>query len=130
MKWCYTSVFVSIMGTSYSNLSLLQKISMDNVLRIYESNWIYSYLLKYSTWKLHFLCITFDGFDQGKLWKSRSSPPKIFFKKKMFLKNSQNSQEKNCTGVSFLMKLNFIKKKFWHRCFPANCANSLRTPIL
>ena len=46
---------------------------------------------------------------------------------------SQNSREN--TGVSFLIKLQasaskFIKKRFWHRCFPVNFAKFLRTPFL
>ena len=55
--------------------------------------------------------------------------------KKVFLEISQNSQENACARVSFLIKLqvwvcNFIKKRFWYRCFPVNFAKFLRTPIL
>ena len=38
--------------------------------------------------------------------------------KKVFLKLSQNSQEKTCASY---------KKSFWHRCFPVNFAKFLRT---
>ena len=42
-------------------------------------------------------------------------PPEVFYKK-VFLKNSQNSEENTCARVSFLIKLqasalNFIKKE-------------------
>ena len=37
--------------------------------------------------------------------------------KQVFLEVSQNSQENACARVS------------WHRCFPVNLANSLRTPF-
>ena len=53
--------------------------------------------------------------------------------KKAFLKISQNSQENTCDRVSFLIKerVSFLsKKRLWHRCFPANFANFLRTPYL
>ena len=40
--------------------------------------------------------------------------------RKVFLKISQNSQEKAC---------NFIKKRLWHRCFLVNFAKFLRTPF-
>ena len=53
--------------------------------------------------------------------------------KKAFLKISQNSQENTCDSVSFLIKerVSFLsKKRLWHRCFPANFANFLRTPYL
>ena len=39
-----------------------------------------------------------------------------------------------CARVSFLIKLQarslFSKKRFWHRCFPVNFANFVRTPFL
>ena len=55
--------------------------------------------------------------------------------KKVFLKISQNSQEKTCSKVSFLVKFqasacNYIKKKLPHRCFPANFAKLLRSSFL
>ena len=53
----------------------------------------------------------------------------------MFLEISQNSWESTCASVSFLTKLqteacNFIKKRLWHRCFPANFVKFLRKPFL
>ena len=48
--------------------------------------------------------------------------------KKVFLEISQNSQEKTCARVSFLIK--FLKKRFWHRCFTVSFAKFLRTPFL
>ena len=59
----------------------------------------------------------------------RSSSPEVLFK------ISQNLQENTCARVSFLIKLqasgcNFIKKRLWHRCFPVNFANFLKTPFL
>ena len=55
--------------------------------------------------------------------------------KKLFLKISQYSQEKNCAGVSFLIKLQALSpvtllKRLQHRCFPMNIVKFLRTPIL
>ena len=52
--------------------------------------------------------------------------------KKVILVIWQNSQENTCARVSFLIKLqalvsNFIKKSFWHRCFPINFVKFLRT---
>ena len=42
--------------------------------------------------------------------------------KNIFLKISQNSQEKTCAKVSFVIKLQtapatLLKKRLWHRCF-------------
>ena len=52
---------------------------------------------------------------------------------KVFLKISQNSQENKCARVSFLIIVLaasiFIKKRLWHRCFPVNFADFLRTPF-
>ena len=56
--------------------------------------------------------------------------------KKGVLEISQNSQEKTCTRVIFLIKLqacrpaSFLKKRPWHECFPVNFAKFLRTPLL
>ena len=55
--------------------------------------------------------------------------------KKMFLENSQNSQENTCARVSFLIKLQarpatLLKKRLWHRCFPVSFVNFLRTLFL
>ena len=66
------------------------------------------------------------------------------FVKELFLKTSQNSQERTCARVSFLAKslwhrcipVNFakflrpatlLKKRLWHKCFPVNFAKFLRT---
>ena len=43
----------------------------------------------------------------------------------MFFECSQNSQENICARISFLIKLSF-----WHRSFPVNFANILRTTFL
>ena len=53
--------------------------------------------------------------------------------KKVFLDISQNSQENTCARVSFLMKLRpatLLKKRLWHRCFPVNFDEFLKTPFL
>ena len=58
--------------------------------------------------------------------------------KKVFLKIPQNSLEKTCVRVSFVIKLQasglrpvtLLKKVPWHRCFPVNFAKFLRTPFL
>ena len=47
--------------------------------------------------------------------------------KKVFLKNSQNSQENTCARVSFLIK--FQAERLWHRCFPVNFVEFLKTPV-
>ena len=55
--------------------------------------------------------------------------------KKVFLKILQNSQKNTCARVSFLIKLQalrlqFFKKRLWHRCFPATFAKFLRATFL
>ena len=53
----------------------------------------------------------------------------------MFLEISENSREKTCARVSFLITLQasglrpetLFKKRLWHGCFPVNCAEFLRT---
>ena len=50
--------------------------------------------------------------------------------KKVFLENSQNSQENPCVRVSFLIKLQALKKRLRRRCFTVNFAKFLRTPFL
>ena len=58
--------------------------------------------------------------------------------RKMFLEISQNSKENTCAIVSFLIKLQasglkpatLLKKRLWHRSFPAKFAKFLRTPFL
>ena len=57
--------------------------------------------------------------------------------KKLFLKTSQNSQEKICARISFLIRLQatgsqvckFIKNWLWHKCFSVNFAKFLRAPF-
>ena len=54
------------------------------------------------------------------------------FIKKLFLKISQNSQENNRAGVSFLIKLkpaNLLKKRLRHRCFPMNFVKFFKTAL-
>ena len=51
--------------------------------------------------------------------------------KKVFLKNSQNSQENMCQSLFFnkvagLRLTTLLKKRLWHRCFPVNFAKLLR----
>ena len=63
----------------------------------------------------------------------KKSSCRRWFVKKLFLINSQNSQENTNVGVSYLVKLQcggvkLFKKKFRHRCFPENCAKFQRTP--
>ena len=53
----------------------------------------------------------------------------VVFWKEMF----ENSQEKTCGRVSFLIKLQhatLLKKRLWHLCFPVNSAKLLRTSSL
>ena len=49
--------------------------------------------------------------------------------KKVFLEISENSQEITCARVSSLIRLQ-VEKRFWHRSFPANFAEFLRTPFI
>ena len=52
----------------------------------------------------------------------------------MFLKLSQNLQEKICVEVSFFNKVagyrpvTLLKKRLWHRCFHVSSLKFLRTP--
>ena len=50
--------------------------------------------------------------------------------KKVLLEIWQNSQENNCAKVSFLINLQALKKRLWHRCFPVDFVKFLRTPFL
>ena len=47
---------------------------------------------------------------------------------KVFLEILQNLQENICARVSFLKKL--LKKRLWHRCFPANFVKFLKNTFL
>ena len=58
---------------------------------------------------------------------TQKQSPKRFSIKKVFLKNYQNSQEKSCVGVSFLIKLQ--ASGLQHRCFPGYFAKFLGTPF-
>ena len=51
--------------------------------------------------------------------------------KKVFLKNSQNSQKNTCARVSFLIKLqaSAVFSRLWHRCFLVNFVKFLTTPF-
>ena len=44
---------------------------------------------------------------------------------KVFLEILQNSQENACARASF-----FNETRLWHKCFPVNFANFLRTSLL
>ena len=50
--------------------------------------------------------------------------------KTVFLKISKNSQENTFVRISFLIKLTFLKRRLWHRCFPVNFVKFLRTSFL
>ena len=78
----------------------------------------------------------------GRAYFVRSSHQRCSVKK-VLLKNLQSSRENTCARVSFLIKLQasqhtvtpwyahvHVKKRLWHRCFPVNFANFLRTPLL
>ena len=47
---------------------------------------------------------------------------------KVFLEILQNLQENTCARVSFLKKL--LKKRLWHRRFPANFVKFLKNTFL
>ena len=54
--------------------------------------------------------------------------------KKVFLKNSQHSQENTFARVLFrkvagLRPVTLLKNRLWHRCFPVSFAKFLRTPF-
>ena len=70
--------------------------------------------------------------------KYRSSSQRYFFVYfflSLFLEISLNSLENTWVRVSFLIKLQawglrpatLLKKRLWHRCFPVNFVNFLRT---
>ena len=74
------------------------------------------------------------------LWQSflatnKSSHLRCFVKK-VFLKISQNSQENTCLRVSFFNEVaglrlsTLLKERLWHRYFPVNFAQFLRTSLL
>ena len=54
----------------------------------------------------------------------RSSRQEVFSVKRAFLEVSQNSQVNTSARVSFL------KKRLWHKCFPANFTKFVRTHFL
>ena len=83
---------------------------------------------------LYIELIELQGFSYAASPAARSSQsPEAFFRrcsvKKVFLEISQNSQEKVCAGESFL-PATLLKKSLWHRRFPVNFAESLRTLFL
>ena len=53
----------------------------------------------------------------------------MFYKKKLYLKIPQNSQESSCENYRHQPAI-LLKKRFWHRCFPVNFVKLLRTPFL
>ena len=69
--------------------------------------------------------------------KSRSSHQRCSMKKGV-LRNFTKFTRKNLSRVSFLIKLQasglkpatFLEKRLWHRCFPVNFVQFLRTPFL
>ena len=55
--------------------------------------------------------------------------------KKVLLDISQNSQENTCARVPFLnkaagLRMQFIKKRPWYKCFPVNFAEFLGAPFI
>ena len=58
------------------------------------------------------------------------------FCKKIVLRNFTKFTGKNMCQIHFFNRVaglrppTLLKKKFWHRCFPVNFANLLRTPFL
>ena len=67
--------------------------------------------------------------------KGQKQPPEAFYKKAIS-KNFTKFTGKHLCWSYVLIKLqtfqtsNFVNKRHQHRCFPANIANFLRTPIL
>ena len=58
----------------------------------------------------------------------------VFWKKKVYWKTSQSTQENTCTGVSFKQSwrpeaFNFTWKRIHCKCFVMNFAKFLKTPI-
>ena len=71
----------------------------------------------------------------GLISNTQKKPPKLIYIKKVFLRNSQNSQENICARVFFkkvkgVRPGTLLKNKLWHRCFPVNFAKFLRAPVL
>ena len=58
------------------------------------------------------------------------------FLKTVLLKSSPDSQKNTCVGVSFFNKVTalrpatLLKKRLWHKCFPANLVKFSRSPFL
>ena len=51
-------------------------------------------------------------------------------KKKMFLENSENSQENTCGSLFLIRPATLLKKRLWRRCFLVNFTKFLRTTFL
>ena len=81
-----------------------------------------------------FISKIYDKYDKFSFFIVRSSHRRCSVKK-VLLKILQNSPGKTCVSISFIIKLqvsacSFVRKRFWHMCFPANFAKFLRTPSL
>ena len=61
--------------------------------------------------ELHFLCSKSFVFPEL-LEDFRKQPPKVVYKKKVFLEISQNSQKNTCARISFLIKLQVFSCEF------------------
>ena len=90
--------------------------------------------LHFATLMILALCM----YSSDKIVDIQNQPPEVFFVKRCFFINSQNSQENTCARVPFLIKLQasglmpatISKKRLWHRCFPVNFAKFLRISFL
>ena len=89
-------------------------------------------VLKFATFH-HFFDLNFRLFLFA-VSVSREASARRCSVKNVFLKISQNSQDKTCARASFLIKLlrpgSSSKKRLWHRCFPVNFTKFLRPPFL
>ena len=96
----FTLILISSCNNIYADLIYVFRVSISSCLTMYIQT---TYLLT-------------EAANGGILWK------------KMFLKIAQNSQEKTCARVYFLIKLQvsglqLYLKRLLHKCFPVNFAD-------
>ena len=76
----------------------------------------------------HFLRIHHEYFFRRGFESVRESGKWCYFRSSRPDEILENSQENTRASVSFSRKL--LKKRLWHRCFPATFAKFLKTPVL
>ena len=116
--WGYSSKKLVVSVTSF-NFTLIRKLS-DNILA--ENDFRYDCLFKHfeKLWKL----IIFFALQK--------QPPEVYCRKGVLKSFAKFTWKHLCQSLFFnkvacLRLATFLKKRLWHRCFPANFAEFLRT---